>query len=490
MRKYLLFLLLVLCSFDAHAIYRYRLYLKDKEGSVRYPLSDRALERRNRQGIDLNTSDLEVSPAYLTALKEAGYHIVCQSRWLNTVVVANNSGTPIPEAEFNALDFVDHFQLITTNENVQAPRRNLTRGGDEPIAATENYRTPILECRGDALLSFGHCGAGMLVAVLDAGFVRANVLDATKDKIVGCHDILRPGDDSCLYTEDENHGVMCLSIMCTSSEYGVWGSAPDADYFLIRTECAPSETAFEEDTWVAGAEMADSIGADVISSSLGYYEFDNSTNNHTHAQLKTLDVFVAQGADIATTKGMLVVVAAGNERGSSWNAIDFPSNVPNVLAVGATDPDGVLAYFSSPGFTVPYIKPDVVCRGQNAYMIEPYTGKVRQGNGTSFATPLMAGLCTSLWSAVPELTSLELLQIVRESSTRHAAPDSLYGYGFPKFDVALNLALQHTGVEPVFEQASPLETMYFDLQGRPLTNPRKNSLYIRQNGGNFVIIRE
>jgi len=490
MKRYLLLFITIACCLDASAVYRYRLYLKDKEGSERYPLSERAMERRSKQGIELDSTDLEISPIYVAALQQAGYKIVCQSRWLNTVVITKLSGTSIPASELNTLEFVDHYQSITTNENVQAPRRALLESSHIKDFGTETFRTPIWECRGEALLSHGYRGAGKLVAVLDAGFVHANTLEATKDKIVGCYDMIRPNDSTFLYTENEDHGVMCLSIMCSASSFGVWGTAPEADYFLIRTECAPSETAFEEDTWVAGAEMADSIGADVISSSLGYYEFDNAANNHTRDQLKGLEVFVSQGADWATRKGMLVVVAAGNERANPWGTIDFPSNVPNVLCVGGTDPNCQLAYFSSPGFTVPYVKPDVVCRGQDSYMINPYTGRVQQGNGTSFATPLMAGLCTSLWSAVPELTSLELLQLVREAGSKFATPDSLYGYGFPKFDVALNLAREATGVEPIFEQHTMTEEKYFDLQGRPLANPRKNSLFIRRNGDKIAIIRE
>lgn len=490
MMRFCLLLLSLLCCSDASAAYRYRLYLKDKDGSERYPLSERALERRNRQGIALDSTDLEVSPIYLTALQEAGYQIVCQSRWLNTVVVTKPSGGAIIGSELDALDFVDYYQNITTNELVQTPRHSLSGDGDKGSLTDESFRTPILECKGEALLNQGYRGLGKLVAVLDAGFVNANTMAATKDKIVGCYDMLRPGDDSYLYTEYEDHGVMCLSIMCSDAKYGVWGSAPEADYFLIRTECAPSETLFEEDTWVSGAEMADSIGADVISSSLGYYEFDNLANNHTQSQLKGLEVFIAQGADIATRKGMLVVVAAGNERGSSWNAIDFPSNVRDVMAVGGTDRDCEIAYFSSPGFTVPYVKPDVVCRGLGSYMINPISEHVRVGNGTSFATPLMAGLCTSLWSAVPELTSLQLLQVVRESSSRYASPDSLYGYGFPKFDIALDLARQLTSTEVIFEQSVPSLGTYYDLQGRLWVNPRKNSLYIRQKEGKVAIIRE
>jgi len=490
MKKYLLFSLLVMAGcLEASAIHRYRLYLADKEGSVQYPLSERALERRARQGIALDSTDLEVSPTYIAALQEAGYEVLLSSRWLNTVVVRNANGTPVDSSAWNDFSFVTHYQLLTTNENVQAPRR-MPQSDPGSGLVPDNFRTPIKECKGQALLNNGYRGQDMLVAVLDAGFVNANQLEATRNKIVGSYDMLCPNDPDYLFTEDETHGVKCLSIMCTDESLGVWGSAPDASYFIIRTECSPSETAFEEDTWVAGAEYADSIGADVISSSLGYFTFDNKVNSHSQSQLKGLEVFVSQGADKAAHKGMLVCVAAGNERGTSWNAIDFPANVPDVLAVGATDPKKQMAYFSSPGFTVPYVKPDVVCRGQDSYMINPYNGQVTQGDGTSFATPMMAGLCTSLWSAAPDLTSLELLAIVRKSSSHYETPDSLSGYGFPNFEVALSLAGVVTDMETISTHEDLRWEKCYDLQGRPLSNPRKNSLFISQKGGKVAIVRE
>lgn len=491
MKRYLFFALLALCCFDASAVYRYRLYLKDKEGSEQYPLSERALNRRANQGIELDSTDLEVSPLYLDSLKQAGFEVLLKSRWMNTVVVRKASGASVSNTVFDAMSYVSHYEKITTTESVSSPRRRtLPAGGGDKDYEIENFRKPIRECKGQALLDHGYCGQGMLVAVIDAGFVNANLLDATKDKIVGCADMIRPGDETYLYTYNEDHGVMCLSIMCSDYTYGVWGSAPQASYFLIRTECSPSETPFEEDTWISGAEYADSIGADVISSSLGYYHFDNTSYNHSQSQLKTLEVYISQAAEIGSHKGMFICLAAGNERGTTWDAIDFPANVPGVLSVGATDPQCKMTYFSSPGWTVPYVKPDVVCRGQSSYMINPYDGSVTKANGTSFATPLMAGLCTSLWSAVPDITAEELLDIVRRSSSHYETPDSLSGYGFPNFSVALAMAQEVTGLSYITDQLNAEEDFCFDLQGRPITNPRKNSLFIRQKGGKVMIIRE
>lgn len=493
MKKLLLLLIMIaFAAADLRADHRYRLYFRDKADSQRYPLSERALDRRTRQGIALDSLDLEVSPTYLNALREAGYEVVVTSRWLNTAVIRKASGTAIGANLLADLPFVSQFQELSTTERIQLPgRRNLPSAdaGKSP-SATENFRTPIYEVHGEALLDHGYTGEGMIVAVIDAGFLRANQLQATRSRIAGGYDFVSLGYPSQLFTTD-SHGEHCLSIMCAPASSGVWGTAPDASYYVVRTECADTETPYEEDAWVAGAEWADSIGADVISSSLGYYEFDRSAYNHTQSQLKTLEVFISQGANVAAHKGMLVCVAAGNERGTSWDAIDFPANVPDVLSVGATTLNLRPAYFSSPGWTVPYVKPDVSGRGELSYMINPMTGGVTTGNGTSYATPMIAGLCTSLWSAAPSLTVSQLLTVIRESGSIAQNPDSLMGYGLPNFSVALSRALQMADaslIEAPRDAASALhETPAYDMYGRRVGSPKLPGLYLIEGKKRWIV---
>lgn len=482
----LVVLLAVGTFFPAEAVYRYRLYLTDKEGSEYCALSERSMERRERQGIELDSTDLCVSPVYLQQLRDSGYQVVVTSRWMNTVVICKPNGLSIPLATLKALPFVADAKQITTTEQMSAPgrsyaprKRYIPSGGINPPADGE---TPIIEVKGNALFNKGYRGQGKLVCVLDGGFYKANQCTALSSHIVGWHDMYHPTDTTGIMFDDpsETHGANCLSIMCTNFSKGVCGSASRADYYCIRTECGPSESPIEEDYWIAGAEIADSIGADVISSSLGYYEFDNTSYNYTQSQLGQGIAFVSQGAQVGTTKGMLICVAAGNEGGTSWGAIDFPSDVEDVFSVGATTSTLQPAYFTSPGFLTPYVKPDVACRGQQSYYLNAATGKPATGNGTSYATPLMAGLCTSLWSGVPELTPAQIRDVVRQSATLYHNPNIRVGYGMPQFDVALQLAkelVEGTSLEVLEADPNPEATegaAYYDLLGRKVSASATN----------------
>lgn len=497
-------LLLVGSCLPASAVYRYRLYLTDKEGSDYCALSERALQRRAAQGIELDSTDLCVSPLYLQQLEEAGYQIVTTSRWMNTVVVCKPNGQSVSISTLKAFSFVADVKQITSNEQMsapsagEAPHKHYIPAGD--ISPASESEQPILEVNGNALFSKGYRGQGKLIAVLDGGFYKANTCSALSGKIVGWHDMYHETDTvGIMFTDpSETHGANCLSIMCTNFTKGVCGSASKASYYCIRTECGPSESPLEEDFWIAGAEIADSIGADVISSSLGYYEFDNAAYNYTQSQLAQGVAFVSQGAQIGTTKGMLICVAAGNEGSSAWGTIDFPSDARDVFCVGATTSALQPAYFTSPGFLTPYVKPDVACRGQGSYYLNAATGKVATGNGTSYATPLMAGLCASLWSATPSLTPAQIRDVVRQSATLYNNPTISLGYGMPKFDVALALAeaIETANalevIEDDSENASAQGTVYYDLLGRRVeANATNGGPLVKcagQNGRKVVVL--
>ena len=274
--------------------------------------------------------------------------------------------------------------------------------------------------------------------------------------------------ESYLY-KDEMHGTCCLSIMASPLERGVCGTAQDAKYYLMVSESNESETQMEEDMWVAAVELADSLGADVVSSSLGYFTYETEFNDHNFDEFCQDKVVISRGANVACKKGMLVCVAAGNERNKSWVRLTFPADVEDVLAVGAVTPAGEVAYFSSAGFTVPYVKPDVMGRGTRCYVVTSRGGVSSNGQGTSYATPFIAGLCTSLWSAVPQLTAAQIRQVVRESASQYNEPDSLMGYGIPDFGVALEKArvlVEEMGIDEVRADVPRAEERGYDLMGR------------------------
>lgn len=499
-RLTLLLLLAASPVLTLHAEYRYRLMLDGKPDSEMTELSQRALDRRERQGIELDWTDLQVSPQYQQQLTEAGLKILSRSRWLNSVVVMNPDGKAIDDEFWEQFPFILNCEKVTTTQHAnRAPKfkyeKELLSGGIIPGQEDPCYQ-PLIELNAkEPLYDAGHRGKGMLIAVLDGGFKNIDNYSWLMNKVQGFCDMYAPLDSVSLF-RNETHGACCYSIMGSNRAHGVLGSAQEADYWLIRTEANDCEVPLEEDMWVAGAEMADSIGADLISSSLGYYDFDSPFASHSYSEFAKNQAFVSQGARIACQKGILVCNAAGNEATNNWKRIIFPADVEEVFTVGGINPDMTPAYFTSRGFTTPYVKPDIACRATNCFTVDADTRNgvaTSTGAGTSFATPLMCGLAASLWSAVPELLPAEIRQVIRESANHYASPDSILGYGVPDFGIALELAQaladQKDGIDQISNDPNDEEQMnLYNLQGQRLKATRRQGLYIRN--GKIILIKE
>lgn len=494
MNRLSLFFLLCATSLSLHAEYRYRLMLDGKPDSKMTALSERALERRDRLGIELDETDLEVSPSYQQQLTNAGLKIISRSRWLNSVVVMLPDGTAIDDDFWQDFPFVVSHEAVTTTQHASRTPKILSdeqqlRSCTE-TTAQENCKTPLTELNAlEPLYEAGFRGQGKLIAILDGGFKNINHYNWLMKKVIGYRDMYAPTDSTTLFI-NETHGACCFSIMGSEESRGVFGSAQEADYYLIRTEANDCEVPLEEDMWVAGAELADSIGADLISSSLGYYDFDNPFASHTYSQFAQNEAFVSRGATIACKKGILVCNAAGNEADNRWERIIFPADVEEVFTIGGTTPQFTPAYFTSRGFTTPYVKPDVSCRATNCYTVDadsPFGIASYGSAGTSFATPLMCGLCASLWSAVPELTPAEVKQVIRESGNQYASPDSILGYGMPDFGIAIELARQlHSGDDAIIivnnddnQQHSTFSA--YDVFGQVVKGRKSKGLFV-ENG--------
>lgn len=500
----LLALMPILSSARAEVI-KYRLYLKDKVGGSLCPLSQRSLERRERQGIAVDSTDYSVSPVYLQQLADSGYHIDAVSRWLNTAVVSLPDSAGLDAARLLALPFVDRIETAATRLPAGAPavrkwaeRTEETRMAGA-MATDDNFRTPVLEVNGQYLYEAGYWGQGMLVAVLDGGFLNADKHPQVGRKVVGWHDLYHPSDTAGVSLFGvQRHGAEVLSVMSADSLSGVWGTAPEADYYLIVTEYNDTESPFELDQWVAGVELADSIGCDLVNSSLGYSRFDDAALDIGKSQLGTGAIPSSAAAEMAADKGMIVVAAAGNERTGIWQTITSPADMPGVVSVGATDAEGNVSTFSSAGWLSPFVKPNVSARGTGAYVIMAETGLPGQANGTSFASPFICGLMASLWSAAPQSTAKQIVRAVYESAVNYATPDSLLGYGFPDFEIACRKVLEQGG-ESDLEQVGigqdcrPRDDgeteVCFDLLGRRVADKGGKCHFLIQKGHKIKIIR-
>ncbi len=461
-----LLLLGVLCIFLATEsgaqFTRYIVRLKDKGNSsftLANPsayLSQRAIDRRTNYNIALDSTDLPVTPSYVTQIRNVpNVTILNVSKWLNAISIQTSDAAAI--TTISALPFVqsvgglaarpgDGGRLITPNkfalENIVTPLPASTHRLDGITGDFFNYGTSsyneIHLHNGEFLHNIGLRGQGMQIAVLDGGFQNYTSLKAF-DSINANGQVLSTWDFVARHSsvaEDHQHGMQCLSTIAANIPGQFIGKAPKASFHLFRTEDVSSEYPIEEHNWVCGAERADSAGVEIISSSLGYYDFDNAIFNYTYANMDGNTTMAAKGADLAAKKGILVFNSVGNEGGNAWNVLITPSDGDSVVAVGAVSVSGAVGNFSSYGPSGDgQIKPDVASVGVAA-MVQTTSNTIGASNGTSFACPNMAGLGTCLWQGFPEFNNMKIVQAIKAASSKFSNPDNRIGYGIPNMKLA------------------------------------------------------
>jgi serine protease AprX len=422
--------------------YFYRVYFRDKGDNItaNYSaadlLSSRAVSRRQKSGIQFpDLRDFPVNRSYLEKISSLGLKLHSTSKWMNTALFKSEYIFDI--SKLLGLKFVSSVKTVKT----PLTRRSICNKLEPETIQTDlqEFDSPITMVKGNILHDAGYNGNGILIAVLDAGFNNADNASSLKDLrsrngIVATHDFVNIG--SSIYNSS-THGTEVLSLLAGKSNNLIEGSAPEADYILLKTEDVNSEFPCEEDYWAAGAEFADSSGADIISSSLGYFTFDNPTLNYKNSDLDGKTSFITKVAEIAASKGILVVNSAGNERNDTWKYILFPSDGDSVLAIGAVDWGKNISSFSSAGPSYDKrIKPDNAAPGVNI-TAQDSKDSYTIVSGTSFACPILSGMAACLMEAVPEARNSDIINVFHSSGDRYNSPDSLYGYGIPDFVIAL-----------------------------------------------------
>ena len=397
-------------------------------------LSPRAIDRKNGKNISITISDFPISSTYIDTLNQYGT-VLSRSKWLNAAIVGVTDSSSI--SALRNLSFVKEVKLIGQS-NLAIAR--VSKKNEVSSLNYGNSEEGINQMNGQFLHDQGYLGQGKLIAVLDAGFVNVNTLsifDSLRqgNQIVTTKNFVSEGIS--VYTAD-NHGTQVLSVLAANKSGEMIGSAPKSEYALLLTEDVREENPIEEYYWIEGVEYADSLGADVINSSLGYNTFDFGAFNHGSNELFTSSADISIVADLAWDKGILVVNAAGNEGKESWKKVLFPADATKILTVGGVDINGLKADFSSIGCSESSVlKPNVsalaVSVGTNAS-----DGLMAKSNGTSFACPLVAGLSTCLWQQFPALTNDEIKQLIEQSSSQHSQPDHFLGHGIPNFELASN----------------------------------------------------
>lgn len=470
-KLYLLILVSFFIGSSAHAQYsKYIIQLKNKGGtthSLSNPstyLSAKAIERRTRQKLTLDSTDLPVSAAYLTAIRQVpNVTVLNVSKWLNQVLIATTDAAAL--TQINNLPFVKGTSPIAVqarpNDNnpvsskfkeviTSLPPSEIRNGA---YGTSGSQGTPVLNYgnsfaqihlhEGEYLHDLGFTGQGITIAILDAGFYgykTNSAIDSVRlqNRVLGEWDYVM---NETSVTEDHPHGLYCLSIIGANKPGQIIGSAPHAKFFLLRTEDAATEYPVEEQNWVVAAEFADSAGVDMITSSLGYADFDDPIFNHSYAQRNGNTAMITIGADLAVKKGIIVTNSAGNSGGQAGEAkyVSCPADGDSVFTVGATTVTGIMAGFSSWGPNgAGRTKPNIVSVGQGTVLANT-AGNASAGNGTSFSNPLACGLIACLWQAFPEFTNMEITNAVQKSSSRYSSPDAQYGYGIPNFRLAYEI---------------------------------------------------
>ncbi|MFN3916215.1 MAG: S8 family serine peptidase [Flavobacteriales bacterium] len=399
-------------------------------------LSERAIQRRIKFNISVTEEDLPVDPAYIQAvLSGANCRLHHTSRWFNAITVFTEDSLYMQQVA--SWSFVLQVQKTKPDDG-----RSMSSESKFATVSLCNCPYSPAEISGaayeqnkmvgvDKLHLKGFTGMGVHIAVLDSGF---DLVDQNEfftrlfenNQILGTHDFV--DGDSHVYGH-HFHGTAVLSVMAAYKAREFVGTAPDAAYYLLRTEDVASEYLIEEDNWVAAAEYADSAGVDIINTSLGYTRFDDSTQNHTYADLDGGTTRIAIASNIASSKGILLITGAGNYGATTWHYISTPADAKNILTVGAVDSDRNYAAFSSHGPSADgRIKPDVVAQGFQAKLVFPYVEEIFSGNGTSFSAPIMAGAMACFWQALPQLDNKQLIQLARQYA--HLYPGYNYELGF------------------------------------------------------------
>ncbi len=478
---------------------RYIVYLKDKSAtpfSITNPtqfLSQRSIQRRTNQKIAFTEEDLPVSPTYITQLKATGANVFFSSKWLNCILLET---TPAILAIVQTQSYVIRTELVAPGKKLTSGRiRKFNRTKSTSFSPATDTQLNMIGI--DSMHRGGYKGEGISLAVFDSGFDGVNT--ALPFKHIFQEGRLNYSFDFIANTKNvfqyDSHGTEVFSVIAADSPGSFTGGAYKATFSLFVTEDVGSEYRIEEYNWLFAAEKADSAGVDVINSSLGYNEFDDTSMNYKASDLNGNTAIVSIAAKKSIQKGMMVVCSAGNEGANAWKFVTPPADVDGVLAIGSVTSTKTRSSFSSIGPTSDgRIKPDVMAFGSGVSVINP-NGSLGTASGTSLSSPLVASLVVGIWQRYPNLKSTELYQAIINSADQFTKPDNLKGYGIPNYlaikglldpvkttakndPASINLD-EHLVIYPnpthdkinfslTLPEEQSVDVIIYDLQGKPL----------------------
>jgi hypothetical protein len=513
MKKKLFLSLIILGFFSAEAQYsRYTVQFTDKKGTpftLDNPsayLSSQSIERRNKQNIIIDSTDLPLTPGYVDSIVSIpGIQFLNLSKWFNQVLIKISDSTVLQK--INSFSFVKKTSPVALkinpfkkntlknkingvlsfhNESLNNKSENFC--GPDSNYFNYGYSYPQIHIHnGEYLHNLGFHGENMTIAILDAGFfnyLSNPVFDSVllNAQVLGTYDYVNLKQS---VNEENVHGAFCFSIIAANVSGQMVGSSPKSKFWLFKTEDVNSEYPVEEQNWVAAAEFADSAGADIISTSLGYDYFDDSSFNLNYAQRNGHTALISIAANFAVAKGMIVTASAGNS-GTATDETKYvacPGDADSALTIGATDVNAVIASFSSWGpNSSGEIKPNVVSVGEGTTIAAP-DGSIASGDGTSFSNPNIAGLVACLWQAFPEFNSRDIINAIQESSSKFNNPDGHYGYGIPDFKKAYTILIEQKSLQTYI---SSLGNKWINVFPNPYTSNFTILIKAQTNGNAYL----
>lgn len=436
---------------------RYMVFFKDKNGTpytTSEPgqfLSEKAIERRVRQAIAVTDQDLPINPGYAQGVSLTGAKVFFASRWMNGVLIQCDVSV-IPSVQ--ALPFVNSVVFVAPQQRLidNGRRKGLFRKKNNHTGVRTQTQLQMLGIPD--MHADGFKGEGMTIALFDGGFLGVNttapfqeVFNEGRYDDIASHDFVRNTDNVFQY---DDHGTQVFSVMAANVADEFTGGAPEANYQLYVTEDASSEYRIEEYNWLFAAERADSAGVDIISSSLGYYDFDLNTMNYSTDQMDGKTAISTQAAQLAADRGIIVVASAGNEGNiSSWRIITAPADAVDVVAVANVTAQGGVSSSSSRGPSADgRIKPDLAALGSSVTAVQE-NGSIGTASGTSLAAPLITSLIAGVWQKFPNFSAKEIIAALKKTASRSGSPDNNIGYGIPSY-VSVSNYLDREGDE-IFE---------------------------------------
>ncbi len=456
--KKIVFSLLLLMSFVGFAQEDAWVYFTNKPDAATYlanpttMLTQKSLNRRTAQNIPLDVKDVPIFPSYITQISNAtGITVMAKSKWLNALHIRGSIANIQLLSSFAFVSSIEYAdKTLNANANVSAKSaktahfQKVHKNLETQINfAYGNSNNQIQMLGGHLLHQQNYTGIGKTIAVMDAGFPGVDTAVPfqrlfTNNLILGGYDFV---NQSTNFYTGGTHGTLVLSTMGGYVENSLVGTAPDAAYYLFITEDVANENPVEESYWVQAAEEADRLGVDIITTSLGYFDYDNPNYSYTYENMDGVTSFASRGADIAFSRGIICVTSAGNSGSTADPHVTVPAEAITTLAVGAVTATGLYASFSSIGPSFDgRVKPDVVAQGVQA-VVSNTSGAIGLANGTSFSGPITSGMVACLWQALPTKTNAQIIQIIKQSSSLFTNPTPQLGYGIPNYNNALLSAL-------------------------------------------------